>query len=63
MQFIGNIEALIIRIGSWGPVYYNSNKEPPKIVLVTTKACIKLRAWGSSGSRADYRRCLVSGSG
>ena len=25
-----NIGALIIRIGLWGPLYYNSNKEPPK---------------------------------
>ena len=25
---------LIIRIGFWGPLYYNYNKEPPKIVLV-----------------------------
>ena len=24
------IGALIIRIGFWGPVYYNSNEEPPK---------------------------------
>ena len=26
----GNIGALIIGIGFWGPVYYSSNKEPPK---------------------------------
>ena len=25
-----NIGALIIRIGFWGPLSYNSNKEPPK---------------------------------
>ena len=25
-----NIGALIIRIGFWGPLYYNCNKEPPK---------------------------------
>ena len=25
-----NIGALIIRIGIWGPLSYNSNKEPPK---------------------------------
>ena len=29
-----NIGALIIRIGFWGPLYYNYGKEPPKIVLV-----------------------------
>ena len=23
-----NVEALIIRIGCWGPLYYNDNKEP-----------------------------------
>ena len=27
----GNIGALIIRIEFWGPLYYNYNKEPPKI--------------------------------
>ena len=26
------LEALIIRIGFWGPLYYNLNKEPPTIV-------------------------------
>ena len=25
-----NVGALMIRIGFWGPLYYNSNKEPPK---------------------------------
>ena len=25
-----NIGALIIRIGCWGPLYYNYDKEPPK---------------------------------
>ena len=25
-----NIEALIIRIGFWGPIDYNYSKEPPK---------------------------------
>ena len=25
-----NAEGLIIRIGFWGPLYYNSNKELPK---------------------------------
>ena len=25
-----NMGALIIRIGFWGPLYYNDNKEPPK---------------------------------
>ena len=24
-----NIGALIIRIGFWGPLWYNQNKEPP----------------------------------
>ena len=24
--------AFIIRIGFWGPIYYNYSKEPPKIV-------------------------------
>ena len=24
------VGALILRIGSWGPLYYNYNKEPPK---------------------------------
>ena len=27
-----NIETLIIRIGFWGPLCYNYNKDPPKIV-------------------------------
>ena len=27
-----NIGALIIRIRFWGPLYYNFNQEPPKIV-------------------------------
>ena len=27
-----NRGALIIRTGSWGPLYYDSNKEPPEIV-------------------------------
>ena len=27
----GNIGALIIRIGFWGPLYYNHNMEPTKI--------------------------------
>ena len=26
----GTVEVLIIRIGFWGPVYYNYNKEPPQ---------------------------------
>ena len=26
------VGALIIRIRFWGPLYYNYNKEPPKIV-------------------------------
>ena len=30
----GNIGALIIRLGFWGPLYHNYNKEPPKIVSV-----------------------------
>ena len=30
--FVVNVGALIFRIGFWGPLYYNSNKEPPKIV-------------------------------
>ena len=25
-----NVGASIIRIGFWGPLYYNYNKEPPK---------------------------------
>ena len=30
-QGASNIEAvMIIRIGFWGPLYYNYNKEPPK---------------------------------
>ena len=31
---IGNIGALMIRIGSWGPLYYDDNKEPLKTGLV-----------------------------
>ena len=27
-----NVGALLVRIGCWGPLYYNYNKEPPKIV-------------------------------
>ena len=26
------LEALIIRIGCWGPLYFNYNQEPPEIV-------------------------------
>ena len=29
---IGNVEALIVRVGCWGILYYNHNKEPPKII-------------------------------
>ena len=32
--------ALTIRRGFWGPLYFNYNKEPPKIVLVSIKARI-----------------------
>ena len=28
--YIGALGALIIRIGFWGPLYYNYSKEPPK---------------------------------
>ena len=35
-----DIGALIIRIGFWGPFYYNYNQEPPTIVLVILKAPI-----------------------
>ena len=31
-----NVGALIIRIGFGGIIYYNYDKEPPKIVLVIT---------------------------
>ena len=31
---VGNIGALMIRIGSWGPLYYDDNKEPLKTGLV-----------------------------
>ena len=30
MEEPDNVGALIIRIGSWGILYYNYNKEPPK---------------------------------
>ena len=33
-----SIGALIITIGFWGSLYYNYNKEPPKIVLAIMKA-------------------------
>ena len=33
-----NVGALIIRIRFWGPLYYNHNKEPPKLVQVIKKA-------------------------
>ena len=33
-----NIGAFTFRIGFWGPLYYNYNKEPPKIVLVAISA-------------------------
>ena len=33
-----SIRASIISIGSWGPLHYKSNKEPPKIVLVIIEA-------------------------
>ena len=29
-----NVDALITRIGCWGMLYYNYNKEHPKIVLI-----------------------------
>ena len=35
-----NVEPLIIRIGSWGLLYSNYNKELPKIVLVIIKAAV-----------------------
>ena len=35
---MGNIGALIIRIGFGGPLYYMYHKEPPKIVVVILKA-------------------------
>ena len=35
-----NIGAAIIRIKFWGPLYYNYNKEPSKIVLVLVWAPI-----------------------
>ena len=31
-----NIGALILRIGLGGPLYYNYNKEPPKIVIIAS---------------------------
>ena len=34
----GYIGALIIRLGFWGPLHYNYNKEPPKLVFVIIKA-------------------------
>ena len=34
------IGALRIRIGFWGPLYHNYNKDPPSIVLVTIWAPI-----------------------
>ena len=30
---LANIGAFIIRIGFWGPLYYNSNEEPPKTLF------------------------------
>ena len=29
-----NVGALIIRIGFWGPLYYNYNKDIPKIAII-----------------------------
>ena len=31
---IGNVGALVVRIGLWGILYYTYNQEPPTIVLV-----------------------------
>ena len=36
-KLLFNIEALTIRIGCWGPLYYINNKEPSKIVKVIIK--------------------------
>ena len=38
----------MIRIGFGGPLYYNYNKEPPKIVLVITRPYIRVFrfVWG-----------------
>ena len=58
-----NTRALIIRIGFGGPVYYNDNKEPPKIVLVIIKAPIgfpktpcaqRVGTWSLKGSLYGY---------
>ena len=38
--FRSNTGALIIRIGSWSPLYYNHHKEAPKIVFLIMKAPI-----------------------
>ena len=40
MRRFHNIGAFIIRKGFRGPVHYNYNKEPPKVVLVIIKAPI-----------------------
>ena len=37
---VGNVEALIVRLGFWGIVYNNCNKEPPKIIEVPIHAII-----------------------
>ena len=34
LGFGSTIGAVIIRIGFWNPLYYDYNKEPPKIVWV-----------------------------
>ena len=53
---MGNIGALIIRIGFWGILYYTYNKEPPKPIVIikapTLAQAVKSQAPASWISRA-----------
>ena len=54
--------ALIVRIGFWGPLYYNYDQKPPIIVLVIIRAPILLPeafvgVRGSAARAQDLRSC------
>ena len=54
LGFRVNMGASIVKTGFGVPVYYNYNKEPPKIVLIITQAPI-LNPYNSPYS-SPYRR-------
>ena len=47
-----NIGVLMVRIGFWGPLYYNYNKEPPKNSIANYQGSyIKLPSGGALGAK------------